>query len=69
MKHGGLEDPRARGTTTTVAADNEVAVWCWTGKPNDYIGYAIGSRGEVLFTQQLGPTYDSTPSPGPAPIN
>jgi hypothetical protein len=69
MKNVRMNVPHARGPTTTIASDNEIAVWCWTGRPNDYTGYAIGSRGEVLYTQQLGPTYHSAPAPGPAPMN
>ena len=62
------QDAQAERMTTTLPTDNEIAVWCWTGRPNDYKGYAIGSRGEVLAQQELLEEYRSTPPPGPAPI-
>jgi len=58
----------APGATRTSIV-GEDAVWCWTGRPNDWTGYAIGLRSSrVLFTQGLGPEYSSVPGPGPNPI-
>jgi len=62
------QDAQVQRATTTIPSDREIAVWCWTGRPNDYTGYAIGTRGEVLFTQEILDEHWSTPPAGPAPI-
>ncbi len=64
-----MRNLHGRGTATSRHRDRESAVWCWTGRPNNYTGYAIGARGEVLFTQGLGAEYSSTPPPGPVPMH
>ena len=53
--------PTARGS--------DRAAWCWTGRATDYTLFAVGPDGSAVRVEGLGgPTFISTPPPGPAPI-
>lgn len=45
------------------------AAWCWTGEPTNYTLFAVGPDGSAVRVEGLGgPTFTTTPAPGPAPI-
>jgi len=51
------------------AQGTDRAAWCWTGRPTDYTLFAVGPDGSAVRVEGLGgPTFVSTPPPGPAPI-
>jgi hypothetical protein len=51
------------------AQGTDRAAWCWTGVPTNYTLFAVGPDGSTVRVEGLGgPTFTSTPAPGPAPI-
>jgi hypothetical protein len=51
------------------ARGTDRAAWCWTGRPTNYTLFAVGPDGSAVRIEGLGgPTFISTPPPGPAPI-
>jgi hypothetical protein len=51
------------------AQGSDPAAWCWTGGPTNYTLFAVGPDGSTVKAEGLrGPTFISTPRPGPAPI-
>ncbi len=51
------------------AQPKDRATWCWTGQPTNYTLFAVGPDGSAIRAEGLsGPTFTSTPAPGPAPI-
>jgi len=48
---------------------NQMAGWCWTGKPTAYRLFAVAPNYAPLLVQGLsGKAVTTTPPPGPAPI-
>ncbi|HUI49872.1 MAG TPA: hypothetical protein VL119_14340 [Acidimicrobiia bacterium] len=62
---GGYPAPKAFPN----AAPTGPAAWCWTGRPSDYVLFAVGSGGTKTRVEGLhGAVFTSPPAAGPAPI-